>query len=334
MPSTRPSRPVTRGAHPAATTAKAPSPGAEPEPLDLTPMVSEVVGVGPDAHRLVQVGLWRFTAPGAIGEEVVVRDADLGARVGLGRPRDVRKLIERIWPENRRPIKRATVARWIAGKGAARESVVDEYWLTEAQALKLIARSETKGAEAILDEMIAVCIAARRGLLRPVAAQAPAALDPSVRAALELLPALVEQTKAMVAVMARHEAQLTALAADVAAQSKEVASHAAELASGIIGPEKGREIRTRIYDAARRASGGDKALTRSFSTGRSTWIRNAVQFTGPRTAWRNLPRASLAKVETLVDTIERDAEVLARQLRETRAAAAAAKQGDLPFKPN
>ena len=52
----------------------------------------------------------------------------------------------------------------------------DAYWLTEAELLKLCARSETPIAEAILDEMIAVYQAVRRKLLVP--APAPALAPP------------------------------------------------------------------------------------------------------------------------------------------------------------
>lgn len=45
---------------------------------------------------------------------------------------------------------------------------VDEYWLTEPQALKVIAKSETAKADAILSEVIAVFVAWRHGRL-PVA---------------------------------------------------------------------------------------------------------------------------------------------------------------------
>jgi len=49
--------------------------------------------------------------------------------------------------------------------GVHREQVVNEYWLTERQALKVIAKSETEVADQILDEVIAVFVAYRRGQL-------------------------------------------------------------------------------------------------------------------------------------------------------------------------
>ena len=102
-------------------------------------------------------------------QEPRVRDTDLGERLGYDRPRDVRKLIERMEiAEKLKDVHRcATVAR-----GAAPE-VLTEYWLTEAQALKVAAKSETDVADALLDEMIRVFMLARRGLLETRPALSP-----------------------------------------------------------------------------------------------------------------------------------------------------------------
>lgn len=97
-----------------------------------------------------------------------IRDTDAAARLSFSRPRDIRPLIERTWPENKRPNCRDTVSRQSTGNGASREYTVTEYWLTEAELLKLCARARTEVAESILDEMIATYIAVRRHLLTTV----------------------------------------------------------------------------------------------------------------------------------------------------------------------
>lgn len=164
-----------------------PPPAATPHPVfrmstvgdDDAPCISDVLGAGADAHRIVRVRGWTLRAEGADGTEPMVRDIDAATHLGFARPRDVRKLIERIWPEGQRPHVRATVARTSMPRGGEREVVTNEYWLTERQLLKVIARAETDIAEAILDEMIDVFVAARRGLLpqqRPVNAAAVAEL--------------------------------------------------------------------------------------------------------------------------------------------------------------
>ena len=118
---------------------------------------------------------WEFSCwEDAPDDEPRIRDTDAATQLGYAQPRDVRKLIERIWPENQRPNCRDTVARQPVGPGGkgTREYKVSEYWLTEAQLLKLIARSETPVAESILDEMIAVYMAVRRHLATTVAVKA------------------------------------------------------------------------------------------------------------------------------------------------------------------
>jgi hypothetical protein len=102
-----------------------------------------------------------------IDDEPRIRDLDLADRLGYERPRKIRDLIARlILDEKLNDIhQRPTVGRW-PGQVAAQP--VTEYWLTEAQALKVAAKSETEPADALLDEMIRVFLLARRGQLKVV----------------------------------------------------------------------------------------------------------------------------------------------------------------------
>jgi len=139
-----------------------------------------------DAFSIREVEGWPlgFTCEG----EPRIRDLDLGERLGFDRPRDVRKLVARMVDAGKLNDvdQRATVAR---GEGAVAAQPVTEYWLTEAQALKVAARSETDIADALLDEMIHVFMLARRGELpasAPEYASARAALpDLAARAVSE-----------------------------------------------------------------------------------------------------------------------------------------------------
>lgn len=124
------------------------------------------------------------------GDEPRIRDEELGIRLGFARPRDIRKLIERLLKDRKlNDIRiRATVARVELRRGVHRDQFVNEHWLTEAQALKVIAKSETATADAILDEVIAVFIAVRRGQLGtpqqvPVLSAAPLVSDSRVHRA-------------------------------------------------------------------------------------------------------------------------------------------------------
>lgn len=118
-------------------------------------------------------------------DEPRIRDIDLAMWLGYARPRTARDLIKRVFSANKLPHVRTTVMRTSMPKGGARDVTVQEYWLTEAEALKFIARSETPIAEAILDEIIAVYMAVRRHLVATVPVKAherkPPQLTPSQR---------------------------------------------------------------------------------------------------------------------------------------------------------
>lgn len=123
------------------------------------------------------------------GDEPRILDEELGRRLGFARPRDIRKLIDRLVKDGKLSDIRisATVARYESRPGIWQERVVNEYWLTEHQALKVIARSETAIADAILDEVIQVFRAVLRGQLAepqqvPVLSTSPVVGDSHLRA--------------------------------------------------------------------------------------------------------------------------------------------------------
>lgn len=84
---------------------------------------------------------------------------------------------------------RPTVGRQSTGNGGERSFTTKEAWLTQAQVCKVIAKSETKEADAALDWIIAVFVAAQRGdgakavamaTGAPQAPRTPAQLPPDV----------------------------------------------------------------------------------------------------------------------------------------------------------
>ncbi len=131
--------------------------------------VGPVVGSGASAHKLVTVGNWRLAILSTQGDEPRVRDLDLAERLGYARPREIRHLIRGLIEAGKLldVAMRGAVQR-IEKRGAIRgveEREVEEFWLTEAQALKVIAKSGTDAADALLDEMIEVFRLAIRGML-------------------------------------------------------------------------------------------------------------------------------------------------------------------------
>jgi len=134
-----------------------------------------------ELRRILATTGWEFSIwADTPDEEPRIRDIDAAVRLGYERPRSIRDLIKRIWPGGG-PRSRSAVERTPMPRGGERAVTVQEYWLTEAELLKLCARSETQVAEAILDEMIAVFIAVRRHLLSTVAVVAHSRRPPAPR---------------------------------------------------------------------------------------------------------------------------------------------------------
>lgn len=106
-----------------------------------------------------------------VGEDDVprVRDLDLGERLGFSRPRDFRKLVERLRRDGIiNDIQcRATVARHKVGDRGGFQEVV-EYHLDERSALLAIVKSETPKAVEITSQVIDVYLAVRASSARPV----------------------------------------------------------------------------------------------------------------------------------------------------------------------
>lgn len=101
------------------------------------------------------------------GDEPRCLDLQIAERLGFSRPRDVRKLIDRLRSSGivKESELRATVAQ-TSGRPAT------EYWLSETAALKVAARSDTDAAIAQLDTMVRVFVAVKRRLREPPPAPA------------------------------------------------------------------------------------------------------------------------------------------------------------------
>ncbi|MBC05681.1 hypothetical protein [Thalassospira sp.] len=92
-------------------------------------------------------------------KEPRIQDERLGERLGLSRPRDIRKLIDR----NRAELEGfgPLAPRWRKSRGQDFE----EYWLNEAQALLVCTFARTDRAAEVRRELIMVFLAWRRGSL-------------------------------------------------------------------------------------------------------------------------------------------------------------------------
>lgn len=120
--------------------------------------------------RIADVDGWRLTLDEE--DEPTIEDVELATRLGFARPRKLRELVERMHREgilNHSDV-RPTVARTSIGIA---ERDIHGYRLTESGALKVIAKSETPTANAILNQVIRVFIAYRRGQLQPPRVEVP-----------------------------------------------------------------------------------------------------------------------------------------------------------------
>lgn len=101
--------------------------------------------------------------------EPLVVDTELAERLGYDRPRKIRDLIKRLAEDQGfGPIQsRPTVGRQLTNGGGEREYTVQEYLLTEEQALEVVTKSETPKAKQLTRIIIRVFQAWRKGQLQP-----------------------------------------------------------------------------------------------------------------------------------------------------------------------
>jgi hypothetical protein len=113
-------------------------------------------------NEIIKINDWTLTKIDESAEPMIA-DLDLATRLGYKRPTDIRKIIKRMVEAGQLGERCATVAYHQEVGGQE----VTAYYLTESQSLKVIARSKTDAADKILDEVIAVYLAYRRGQLTP-----------------------------------------------------------------------------------------------------------------------------------------------------------------------
>ena len=120
-----------------------------------------------DGRRVIRQDGWELSVwNDMLDDEPRIRDVDLARRLGFENVREIRRLIKRNFEERSMPQVRVTVTRTrIPNRNAFREDAVNEYWLTEEEALFVVTRSRTTIATTLTKEMIRVFVAVRRGLL-------------------------------------------------------------------------------------------------------------------------------------------------------------------------
>lgn len=114
------------------------------------------------SHVMKHVNGWSLAVSGFGDSEPRILDIELAERLEYKRSADIRGLISRLVRDGKLNDSEVigTVRKSTRGGRPA-----NEYWLTESGALKVVAKSETKAADELLNEVIQVFIMARRGML-------------------------------------------------------------------------------------------------------------------------------------------------------------------------
>lgn len=110
-------------------------------------------------NSIMEIGLT------AIDGEPRARDLDIAERLGFSNPLMIRKLIER-HAEGLSHFGVISTVEKTSGKKGGRPA--NEFWLNEAQSLYITAKSETDKANLVLEMLISVFVAWRRGHLPTV----------------------------------------------------------------------------------------------------------------------------------------------------------------------
>jgi hypothetical protein len=233
-------------------------------------------------------------------EEPRVRDLDLAERLGYERPRDVRDLIKRLVSDGKLG---EVFCRTAPQNGRGRPST--EFWLTEAQALKVTAKSETAKADALLDEIIRVFMLARRGLL------------PQQQLADSRIASIIEsQTKTIDLLASR----MTAIETIVSKLSASTAND-----TGIVGEEWAREhvharlrrIANLMVGASQNAKLSREAMRHHRAT--SNRIANLFGYGGRGSSWKNFPKGPMVRgLIAQLEAAEEDAIKASRTLPDPR----------------
>ena len=211
-----------------------------------------------------------------------IRDLDLAGRLQYREPKAIRKLIKRLVEAGFLPniSIRDTVSRTELPSGGVRETTVQEYHLTEAEALLVISRSETEVATKIMQEVIDVYISVRRGLLSA----------PNQSAELALM---VSSIQALAANVAQSISKFDELREKVENQNHTIGERGARAVSAALA----------TYSLA--IAGGDRKKRRSVRGLAEVTLRAALQFTGVGARWAAFPANRWPELKAKLDEFDR-----------------------------
>lgn len=224
---------------------------------------------------LTRVESWTLATGGFADGEPRVRDIELAEHLGYPRPRKIRDRIRELLASGKL---NDSELRTVSVQSGGRPG--EEFWLTEAQALKLVAKSETAKADAILDEVIRVFINARRGVL---AQQGP--LDAQMRATFAEMMAPVFAAMASMAARMQDLTGCTISEAEAKWLSREVKAIAKLRAMGSPSSKGENSERRHLYNK----------------------LGAAVAWTGSGRRWSGLPASRVAEARAALAEMRKEA---------------------------
>lgn len=151
--------------------------------------------------EIIKINDWTLTKTQDNAEPLML-DTEIAGKLGYKNPITIRKLIKRMIEAGQLGVV-STV-----GNGETGGRAGTYYYLNEAQTLKVIARSKTDIADKILNEVIEVYLAYRKGLLQPAPqVAAPIAADPVLTQILTQQTQLMQMIVSMVGAQQRPAPQ-------------------------------------------------------------------------------------------------------------------------------
>jgi hypothetical protein len=232
------------------------------------------------ALALTSVEGWTLATSGFADGQPRVRDIELAEHLGYERPAKIRDLLQRLAPDGNLSGSEVFTTVGKTSRLGGRPS--RECWLTESQALKVVAKSETPLADAILDEVLSVFLAVRHGSLVPQ----PAPLDVQMRA---LFAEMVAPTLALMnTVLARFQ----------------------DMSGATISDADWRWLRAEVCRIAKLRVSGNPNSRGENSERRIIYnkLGAGVAFTGRGAHWRVLPLSKVAEAKVALAEMRADAE--------------------------
>lgn len=231
--------------------------------------------------------------------EPLVVDTELAERLGYERPRVIKDLIKRLAedPGFGRICVRRTIRRTQMPTGGIRETPVDEFLLTEEQALEVVTKSETPKAKQLTRIIIRVFQAWRKNQLVTPSQAAVIQQSQITELVQATITALVPQLFSAVVKPA-----IEALAIQVAEVKADVEKVGARASSSIVSKEDAVDIKHKVKQLAMFwLQIGKKPTATACLSAAKMLAYSSVGWWGAGKRHDLLPRESVPRVKQLLD---------------------------------